>query len=67
MKKIGAKQIDVNDLAAALPANSGGGGGSTGVTFDSYSIQDGNLIVTLTSQLVTSQVITNGELIITVA
>lgn len=67
--KIKAKQLDVDDLVAVLPTTSGGGGGtvSTSVTFDSYHLDHGNLIVTKTTPLITSQVVTNGELIITVA
>lgn len=64
--KLKAKQIDVDDLVAVLPTTSGGGSG-TSVTFDSYHLDQGNLIVTKTTPLITSQVVTNGELIITVA
>ncbi len=66
LAKLKAKQIDVDDLVAVLPTTSGGGGG-TSVTFDSYHLDQGNLIVTKTTPLITSQVVTNGELIITVA
>ena len=61
--KIKAKQLDVDDLASVLPST----GGGTSVTFDSYHLDHGNLIVTKTTPLITSQVVTNGELIITVA
>ena len=62
--KIKAKQLDVDDLASVLPST---GGGGTSVAFDSYHLDHGNLIVTKTTPLITSQVVTNGELIITVA
>ena len=43
-----------------------GGGGNTSVTFDSYSLVQGDLVVTKTTPLITSQAIVNGELIVEV-
>ena len=67
MKKIAAKQIDVSTFSGMSVGSGGtGGGNGTNVTFDSYHLENGNLVVTKTTPLITSQSVVNGELIITV-
>lgn len=61
MEKIALKQIAGLENFDPLAANDGGCCG-----FDTYHLDQGNLIVTKTTFAITDQVVTNGELILTI-
>lgn len=67
MKKLSLKQIEGMENFDPLAVGSGGSG-SSGVFlgFDSYYLDQGDLVVSKVSSLTTSQSIVDGELVLSV-